>query len=67
MKIVNISKKKLNKLDELQLSKSVNNTEAKMYRYHGKWGNEDLVIKKLYQDTGEVFESKLYTINELYN
>ena len=67
MKIVNISKTKFDKLDELDLSKSVNNTEAKLYKYSGKWGNEELVLKKLYQDRGETFANKLYTINALYD
>lgn len=63
MKVITISKKKLDSLELFQLPKEVINTEARIYRinYHG----QDKILKDLYFTSGEMFGSKLFTIESL--
>jgi len=67
MKILNMSKKTFEHLEPLKLDASVYNTEADMFLMEKKnrWNKNQSVLKKLHQDTGEIFSNKLYTVNEL--
>ncbi len=67
MEVVNISKRKYASLQPLVLPKNVSNTEAQMYILpaKNKWRRSEFVLKRLYQDTGEVFGNKLYTVSTL--
>lgn len=67
MQVLNITKKKFDTLQPLELPNSVFNTEAQMFLLPGKnkWSKKQSLLKRLYQGTGEVFSNKLYTVNEL--
>ena len=63
MKTINISKKKFENLNELELSKYTFNTEGQMYNIRYK--NKDKILKRLYNDEGVTFANKLYTLEML--
>ena len=64
MKTIDISKKKFSNLQPLVLSNKIVNTEAVIY--HFRYSSDyDGVLKKLYLSSGNVFASKLYTIEML--
>ena len=67
MEVIDISKRKMNRLKELPLSNGVFNTEARMLVFPFKYGWEkrELIFKKLYHDNDEFFGNKLYTLNAL--
>lgn len=60
MMVKSISNERLDKLEKLDLSKRVFNTEAVMYSF-----DKDKVLKRFYNNEGTVFSNKLFTINEL--
>ena len=61
MQILNISKRRFESLQPLELPGSVFNTEAQMFIVPGKnkWSKKQSVLKKLYVDSGEIFSNKL--------
>ena len=64
MKTIDISKRKFSNLQPLILSNKIVNTEAVIY--HFRYSSDyDGVLKKLYLSSGNVFASKLYTIEML--
>ena len=63
MKIINMSKTKLNSLEPLILPKGVTSTECELFKYN-YYGKEKL-LKKLYRTNGIIFANKLYTIEAL--
>lgn len=64
MKTIDISKRKFSNLQPLTLSNKIVNTEAVIY--HFRYSSDyDGVLKKLYLSSGNVFASKLYTIEML--
>lgn len=67
MQILNMSKRRFESLEPLDLPQSIFNTEAEMFIVPGKnkWSKQQSVLKKLYHDSGEIFSNKLYTIHEL--
>lgn len=67
MQILNMTKRRFESLQPLELNPGVFNTEAMMYLMNGKnkWSKKQSVLKRLYNDSGEVFSNKLYTVNEL--
>lgn len=69
MEILNITKKQFENLKPLELSQNIFNTEAQMYIIpeKNKWKTIDKILKQLYNDCGEYFNNKVYTINELIN
>jgi len=68
MQIQNLTKNQFENLKPLKLPNYITNTEAQMYLMNMPRNKKSLVLKRLYNDDGEVFSNKLYTINELiYN
>ena len=67
MKTVNLTKRQFKKLKPVELDTSILNNEADMYYLYFKRGylKQTYLLKKLFQDKGEVFSNKLYTINTL--
>lgn len=65
MKIISISKKNFEKLEELDIPKEVLNTEAKMYNFNFR--GQDKILKVLYIFQGNTFANKLYTLEMLDN
>lgn len=67
MKIYDLTKREFDKLGKLELSRHVFNTEGIMYLVDSKkkWAKDKAVIKEFYNNEGEYFSNKLYTINEL--
>ena len=65
MNIINLSKKKFETLEPIEIGKSVTNTEALLYKfiYKGKL----MAFKKLHLLNGVVFANKLYTLEMLYD
>ena len=63
MKIITISKKKYKDLQLLDLPREVCNTEARIYDYEHQ--GQKKIIKNLYLCEGEMFGSKLYTVETL--
>lgn len=63
MKVISISKKKFDQLNQIILSKNVTNTEAKILDFN--YRNQDKILKALYHLEGSVFANKLYTIEML--
>ena len=65
MKIINISKKKFQELEKLNLTREVFNTEGILYdfNYQGK----EKILKQLYILNGATFANKLYTLEMLDN
>lgn len=65
MKNINLSNKRFNTLNLIEISNEVTNTEAAIYslNYKGK----KLVFKNLYKLSGAIFANKLYTIEMLSN
>lgn len=63
MNVISFSNSKFNKLNLLDLDKSVFNTEAQIYNYSYK--NNAKVLKKLYNTESGVFANKLYTVEKL--
>lgn len=67
MQIMNMSEKRFNNLEPLDLPNHIYNTEAKLFilEEKRKWEKKKYILKKLFNDSGTVFSNKLYTINEL--
>jgi len=65
MKIISISKKRFDKLQELELPREVLNTEAMMYEFN--YMGEEKILKYLYILNGSTFANKLYTLEMLDN
>ena len=67
MKVINISKRRLRNLPRIEISKTTYNTEGELYHLElkDKWETIHYAYKKLYEDFGEKFSNKLYTINSL--
>lgn len=65
MKVINLSIRKFSQLLCLDIPNYVRNTEGKILEFEHK--GEKKVIKKLFNDSGELFASKLYTIETLNN
>ena len=67
MQILNMTRKRFESLESLNLPDVIFNTEATMFLVteKNKWRKKQEVLKKLYNSRGEVFSNKLYTINEL--
>lgn len=63
MKIISISKKKFEELEQLKLSREIFNTEGTIYDFNYR-GNKK-VLKTLYTLNGYTFANKLYTIEML--
>lgn len=63
MQIINMSKTKLNSLEQLILPKNVTSTECELFKYP-YYGKEKL-LKKLHRTDGIIFANKLYTIEAL--
>ena len=63
MQIINMSKTKLNSLEQLILPKNVTSTECELFKYP-YYGKEKL-LKKLHRTDGIIFANKLYTIGAL--
>jgi len=63
MKIISLSKKRFEELDELKLSREIFNTEAKIYDF--EYRGDKKVLKTLYSQNGHVFANKLYTLEML--
>lgn len=63
MNTINISKKKLDKLNTMDLPNCVFNTEGIIYEWNYRGKNE--ILKLLFNDTGVTFASKLYTVEML--
>lgn len=66
MKVVRLSKNQYEKLLSLDIPKEVFNTEAKLFRYTTP-RKEEKVVKSLFYLEGEIFASKLYTVEMLNN
>lgn len=64
MKVLNISKKEFNKLQQLQLDGNIFNSECTLYILKDMF-NKKYAFKKLYNDSGFRFSNKLFTLNEL--
>lgn len=67
MEVMNISKSGFKKLKKYVLDKRIYNTEADFYLINekSKWEKRKKLLKFLFNDIGEVFSNKLFTINEL--
>lgn len=63
MKTINITKKTFDNLGSLNLSKEILNGEATIYEFN--YHNQKKVLKKLYNNKGENFANKLYTVEML--
>lgn len=63
MEIINISKNKFDKLEPLVLPNGVRNTECDLFRF--RYGNKDMILKRLYFTNGNSFGNKLYTLEAL--
>ncbi|MBQ9072235.1 MAG: hypothetical protein IJY25_03690 [Bacilli bacterium] len=63
MKIISLSKKKFEELQELKLSREIFNTEAKIYDFN--YRGDKKVLKTLYTLNGYTFANKLYTLEML--
>lgn len=65
MKSVNISKKRFESLEQINLS--CLNTEAALYYFKqkSKWKLENKIFKRFYVTSGREFSNKMYTINSL--
>lgn len=63
MNITNISKKKFNSLQKLNLEKGILSTEAQFYLY--KKNNKNYLYKKFYIDETDYFRNKIFTIDSL--
>ena len=64
MKVLNISRKEFDKLQQLQLDGNIFNSECTLYILKDKI-NKKYAFKKLYNDSGFRFSNKLFTLNEL--
>ena len=65
MKVISLSQKKFKEMTPLELPKEIFNTEAKIFDFKHK--NENKVFKRLYQQSGQAFANKLYTLEMLDN
>ena len=65
MKVISISRKAFEKLEKMELSRNVRNTEAVMYNFSSKHSSTPMVFKKLHHQNGSVFGNKLFTIELL--
>lgn len=65
MKSVNISKKRFESLEKINLT--CLNTEATLYHFpqKSKWKLEDKIFKRFYVTSGRDFSNKMFTINSL--
>ena len=65
MKVISVSRKAFEKLERMELSRNVRNTEAVMYNFESKKNSTPMVFKKLHHQNGSVFGNKLFTIELL--
>lgn len=65
MKVTSISRKAFEKLERINLSSNVRNTEAVIYNYSSKNSSTPMILKKLHHKNGSVFGNKLFTIELL--
>lgn len=67
MEVINISKKRYEKLEKYKLPESIFNTEAMMYvlPIKNRWESVNKLLKKLYITSGPKLGNKLQTINSL--
>ena len=65
MKVTPISRKAFERLNRMNLSRNIRNTEAVIYDYTPKLSPTQKVFKKLHYQTGAVFGNKLFTIEML--
>lgn len=65
MKVISISRKAYEKLERMNFSKNVRNTEAVIYDYSTKRCPSSKIFKKLHHQNGPVFANKLFTIEML--
>ncbi|MBR1385993.1 MAG: hypothetical protein IJ568_04110 [Bacilli bacterium] len=63
MRVITLSKRKFESLEQIKLSRNILNTESNIYMFNYK--NEPKVIKKLFYQEGDVFANKLYTLEML--
>lgn len=63
MNTINISQKKLNSLERMELSKNIFNTEGEIYNF--EYRGKRKVLKVLFNSNGIVFANKLYTVEML--
>lgn len=63
MKTINISKKKFDNLEKLQLPNDIMNSESQIYELN--YRGQLKLLKKLYMSDGESFANKLYTVQML--
>ena len=65
MKVTSISRKAFERLEKMQLSRNVRNTEAVIYNYSTRLSPTQKVFKKLHHQNGPVFGNKLFTLEML--
>lgn len=67
MKVLALSERELKRLPELQLSKKIVNTEAKLYLYEhkDKWYHLKELIKIYYIQNDEYMADKIYVVSQL--
>lgn len=67
MEVRNISNYYFKKLKRLKLDSSIYNTEGILYVIDckDKWEKDKKILKFFYNDTGNIFSNKLFTLNEL--
>jgi hypothetical protein len=65
MKVTSISRKAFERLERMQLSRNVRNTEAVIYDYSTRLSPTQKVFKKLHHQNGPVFGNKLFTLEML--
>lgn len=65
MKIINISKKKFQELEKINLSREIFNTEGILYNFN--YQGKEKILKQLYILNGAAFANKLYTLEMLDN
>ena len=67
MKVIEISKSLYKSLNKLKLDSKIFNTEAEIYVIptNDQWKKNSKILKKLYNDQGDIFGNKLLTVNAL--
>jgi len=67
MKVLNISEDRFNSLEKFQLADDISNMESELFVFveKNKWLKRNLLLKKLFLNSGTTFSNKLFTINEL--
>ncbi len=67
MNAIFFTNRQLKKLQNCSLQKSIDHTESKLYivENNGKWQHKKMILKYFYNNSGEYFKNKLFTINNL--